>query len=123
MTKDEKSLLLFFETRAVDYGGRVNTQHMNEGDMKIAEGWNKSGFINFGRIVARHCNNSGTHWCKFSDEAWKLAHQERKNRHDRIWLRKDWLTTKESREEYGHPHLSGMNRSGKTNVEKHKPSQ
>ena len=40
LSKDEKSLLLFLETRAVDYGGRVNVQHMNLEDMEIAKRWN-----------------------------------------------------------------------------------
>jgi len=34
--------------------------------------------MGFGRIVMKYHSHEGTHWCKFSDEAWKLAHQERK---------------------------------------------
>jgi hypothetical protein len=30
MTSDERNLLLYLETRAVDYGGIVDTKHMNE---------------------------------------------------------------------------------------------
>lgn len=111
MTKDEKSLLLYLETRVVDYGGRVNTIHMNRDDMKIAEKWNKSKFVRFGRIVMRHHNSDGTHWCILSDEAWKLVHQERKNRHARLWLSKNWLSTEDNSKVYGHPHFSGMNES------------
>lgn len=36
LTKQELSLLLFLETRAVDYGGRVDTRHMNMDDMTTA---------------------------------------------------------------------------------------
>ena len=36
MTKDERSLLLFFETAATDYGGLVDPRHMNAEDWKIA---------------------------------------------------------------------------------------
>lgn len=110
MSGDERSLLLFLETRAVDYGGRVNVQHMNEDDFEIAKRWNENKFIRFGRIVARNCNSDGTHWCLLSNEAWKLAHQERINRWERIWLRKDFLTTEDNIELYGNPHFSGKNK-------------
>ena len=30
MTKNERSLLLYFETRAVDYGGRIDTKMMKK---------------------------------------------------------------------------------------------
>lgn len=109
MSGEERSLLLFLETRAVDYGGRVNVEHMNQVDMNIAERWNSEGFVGFGRIVMRNHNRDGTHWCKLPEEAWKLAHAERKARHERMWLKRNWITTEESREVNGHPHLSGMN--------------
>ncbi len=109
MTKDERSLLLFLETRAVDYGGRVNTQHMNLIDMNIAEKWNEEGFLEFGRIVIRNHNNNGTHWVKLSEEAWKLAHEERTTRGKRMWASKSWLSTKDNKEINGNPHLSEMN--------------
>jgi len=109
MSKNEKNLLLFFETRAVDYGGRVSLVYMNRDDMKIAEKWNESGFVFFGRIVIRHHNKDGTNWCRLSEEAWKLAHQERKARHKRMWEKRDWISTSESQEIHGHPHVNGMN--------------
>lgn len=109
MSKDERSLLLFLETRQVDYGGRVNLQHMNQIDMAIAEKWNEEGFIGFGRIVIRNHNSDGTHWCKLSEEAFKLAHEERINRANRMWENRTWLSTEDSREMHGHPHLNGMN--------------
>ena len=109
MTKDEKSLLLFLETRQVDYGGRVNIQHMNKTDMKIGERWNKQGFVGFGKIVMRNHNSDGTHWCKLSDDAFKVAVKLRRERADRMWQNKTWLSTEENREMHGHPHTSGMN--------------
>ena len=86
MTKDERSLLLYLETRAVDYGGTVDTRRMNKEDFEIAKGWNESGFLKFGRIKFHDINpaSHATHWCELSDEAWKLAHQERKRRCLRI---------------------------------------
>ncbi len=113
LDKDEESLLLFLETRAVDYGGRVNMMHMNQEDMKIANDWDDAGFISFGRIVVRNHNSDGTYWVKLSDDAWKVAHRLRKERAKRMWDNKTWLGTKESMEEYGHPHISGMNNPNK----------
>ena len=109
MSKEERSLLLFLETRAVDYGGRVNAVHMNADDFEIAEKWDKDGFIGFGRIVFRMINSDGAHWVKLSEEAWKLAHEERRARAKRMWESRQWLSTKDSAEVNGSPHLSGLN--------------
>jgi hypothetical protein len=101
MTKNERSLLLFFENCSVDKWGKIDVKHMNEEDNKIAEKWNKEGFIEFGRIASKYITgldakySVSTHWCKLSDEAWKLAHAERKARGIRIWNQRDWKTTKE----------------------------
>ena len=80
LTKDERSLLLFLESRATDQGGRVKTAHMNAADMTIAEGWHREGFVGFGRIASEDLSEFGTHWCSLSDEAWALAAAERKAR-------------------------------------------
>lgn len=109
MSKDEKSLLLFLETRAVDYGGRINIKHMNQDDMDITKKWDNFKFIRFGRIVLRHHNGDGTHWCKLSEEAWALAHQERRARQKRLWEKRSWISTDESMQINGDPHFSGMN--------------
>lgn len=109
MSSDERSLLLYLETRAVDYGGRVDIRRMNTDDINIAEKWAKEGFIKFGRIVAHHINSQGAHFCILSDEAWDLAHAERRLRSERMWLKRDWISTSENVELYGSPHLSGMN--------------
>lgn len=120
MSRDERSLLLYFETRAVDYGGRVDVRMMNDGDMQIAKMWHENGFIRFGRIVIRDHNGDGTHWCKLSEEAWKLAHEERRAREKRLWLKKDWMTTEDSRDTHGDPHFSNMNKGNKSNLNEYK---
>ncbi|MBA7621882.1 hypothetical protein ES703_29252 [subsurface metagenome] len=92
MTSDERNLLLYFETCAVDYGGKVDNRRMNKEDMYIAEEWNKEGFVKFGRIKFRSIISTSplkrfrknTHWCELSDEAWDIAHEERKARCARI---------------------------------------
>jgi hypothetical protein len=100
MTKDEKSLLLFLETQATDYGGRVDVRHMNEDDMNIADKWNKDGFLKFGRIRFKDIRQAGTrhstHWVVLSDKAWKDAHEERKARAKRMYDKRDWKTTEET---------------------------
>lgn len=101
MNKDERSLLLFLETRAVDYGGRVNGQHMNADDYQIAKRWNETGFIKFGRIRFKDVNRDGADWVFLSEEAWELARQERRARAERMWLKKSWLSTEDNKDLYG----------------------
>jgi len=84
MTKDERSLLLYLETRAVDYGGKVDVRHMNKEDMDIAKGWNTMGFLKFGRIKFHDITHNMSHWCELSDEAWAIAHEERRARYERL---------------------------------------
>lgn len=83
MTRHERNLLLYFESCAVDYNGRVNAVRMNEDDMMIADGWNLTDFVKFGRIKVCDHNSQGAHWAELSDDAWRLAHEERRARHAR----------------------------------------
>ena len=99
MTKTERSLLLYMESRAVDHGGLVHTQHINEEDVEIAKRWSETGFIKFGRL-ASEClpmPSGSTHWCELSDEAWSLAHNERRDRYNRINSKRKWFTTDDKR--------------------------
>lgn len=112
LTKDERSLLLFLETRAVDYGGRVNTVHMNAEDMALAAEWNRTGFLLFGRISSHYlgmrgaesvvahgpvaeARRLGTHWCELTADAWRLAHEERRARAERMKQARTWKTPAE----------------------------
>ena len=99
MTGDEKSLLLFLECRSVDHGGLVDPQHMSKIDVDIAKRWNDSGFVGFGWL-ASDClpmRSSSTHWCELSEEAWFLAHAERRERYKRMNEKRTWFTTAEKR--------------------------
>ena len=76
MTKDERSLLLFFETCIVDQAGKVDTRRMNYEDMKIASAWNENDFVRFGRIKFTDISKQPsrlipnyTHWYELSEEA------------------------------------------------------
>jgi len=97
LTKDERSLLLFFETLAVDHCGVIDDpQKMSSEDFKIAQQWDKEGFCSFKRYTKRGFDDDDdyykvlllTHIIELSEEAWLLAHQERKARAIRIKIKK-----------------------------------
>lgn len=83
MSREERSLLLFFETCCVDQWGRINTQRMNKDDFDIAERWNKEKFIEFGRLPGRYVidpernRSKMSMYVKLSADAYLLAHEER----------------------------------------------
>lgn len=83
MNRHERSLLLYFETCAVDFNGRVDLRRLNDADVQIAECWNENGFIGFGRVCHKDHNSQGRHWVELTEDAWSLAHQERRARHKR----------------------------------------
>ena len=98
MTKDERSLLLFLETCAVDNTGLVYGPHMNDDDREISKRWNESGFIKFGRIAYASIQSFYTpyaNWCELSDDAFQLAHEERKARAVRMLTKRNWERTEE----------------------------
>ena len=96
-TKDQRTLLLYLECRAVDTGGRVHGQHMNAEDFSQAAEWNEAGFIGFGRIASEDCDQYGAHWVTFSDAAWEAAHRERRARAERMLENRNYRTTAEKR--------------------------
>lgn len=88
LTADEKNLLLYMETQAVDYGGTLEGVRMNSDDFEIARQWNETGFVQFGRIsfhdIKKHAGIARDHWCVLSEEAWVIAHSERRARCQRL---------------------------------------
>lgn len=95
LTKDERNLLLYLECRCTDDGGAVDPRHMNEQDFETAEKWNREEFIKFGRISSGFISSHRTHWVQFSDEAWELAHEERRARAARMFEKRNWKKTSE----------------------------
>lgn len=89
-TRSEQSLLLYLETRAVDYSGAVDGARMNAEDFQIAEQFKSDGFIEFGRIHSGSIPYRSTvmHWVKLSDKAWRYAHTLRKERALKRWEEK-----------------------------------
>lgn len=107
MTKDERSLLLYIETCAVDNGGLVHCQKINTEDREILKRWDKDGFVSFSRItfkslellVNKHC----TDLVRLSEDAWILAHEERRTRAARMSAKSpycDLITTKTKRADF-----------------------
>jgi len=97
LTKDEKSLLLYFEARAVDHSGTVDSTKMNDDDFKIARRWNENGFVEFGRIYSGDLKAfRASHWCHLSPDAWKKAAKLRKEKAARTFERRYWRKTSEA---------------------------
>ena len=91
MSRDEKSLLLFFESNAVDHRGKLSVEHMNTADRGIAKVWNEDKFIRFGRVKSAGVFAGGqqpvglrAHYVMLSDEALALAQEERRARIKRM---------------------------------------
>lgn len=90
-TREENSLLLYLETQAVDYGGTLESVRMNADDFAILRRWKEAGFVHFGRIafqdVKKHGGVARDHWVVLSEEAWTMAHTERRARCERVMAR------------------------------------
>lgn len=93
-TLKEKSTLLYLETCLVDQYGRVDGRKLNDEDMTNILKFKEMGLIEFGRIVfarikeMRKYGIHRTHWVRFSNKAWKLAHKWRKERSER-WIARE----------------------------------
>lgn len=101
MNYDERNLLLYIETCAVDNGGLVHYRRINDADRKILKRWNEEGFISFKRIKNLNLellrDKNYTDLVRLSEEAWKLAHEERRARSVRMSNKSpycDLITTK-----------------------------
>jgi len=82
MTREERSLLLFLETQAVDFGGKVYTASLNLTDLDIALRWRDIGFIKFGRLLSALGGGTSerSHVVILLPESFALAAAERKRR-------------------------------------------
>jgi hypothetical protein len=84
MNKDERSLILYLETCLVDKSGCIDARCVNKDDWNIMEEWRRNSFIKFGRIAEICISGFNTHWVTLSDEAWEIAHLERRRRSERV---------------------------------------
>lgn len=97
MTKNELSLLLYLETRAVDYAGVIDQCKLNDDDRDTLDKWTTEGFVQSGRICFHDIEKMNpnsfkkpTHWVVLSDEAWTAAHAERRARAIRMETKRSW---------------------------------
>lgn len=97
LSNGERSLLLYLESRAVDYDGRMSRDHMNTDDDAILERWVEAGFVVHGRIIAADANINGCEWVRLSSRAMSLAQEERRARAARLWKNRGYMTTAEKR--------------------------
>ena len=97
MTHQQRSVLIYLETRAVDHGGLVDTRMMNKQDMDIVDAWVAAGYIGFGRVQAKDVELTGcTHWVTIGELALAAAHAERKARIIRVWTQRQWRKSSEA---------------------------
>lgn len=77
MSRDERSLLLYLETRAVDHGGLVAPVHMNAADFDITKRWNEAGFLRFSRMLSEYINDTrlarSSHVVELGEMAWRCG--------------------------------------------------
>ena len=87
LSRDEESLLLYFESCLVDDEGLVEGRRMNEEDFKIAKQMASDGFIAFGRRpfddIKKSVNPGFMHWVRFTEDAWNIAHGLRRRKAER----------------------------------------
>ena len=88
LTKDERSLLLYVETCAVDNGGLIHSLRVNDADREILKRWDKDGFVSYSRVTFKSLqllnDKNHSNIVRLSDSAWKLAHEERRARSIRV---------------------------------------
>lgn len=90
ITKDETNTLLYLETCLVDHRGFIQPIKMNKDDWIHMEKWKAEGLMDYGRRNHEEIMKSGivrggarTHWIRFSDILYNLAHQKRQERAER----------------------------------------
>src|SRR5580692_11021328 len=93
MSKDERSLLLFLETCAVDRGGKVDIRHMNEVDIAISNEWTSTAFVKFGPIYSEDFKESRySYYVLLSSDAHELSAKLRVDRANRMWSKRKYRT-------------------------------
>ena len=97
LTNGQGSLLMYLETRAVDFAGRVNGPHMNADDFADAALLDKEGVIKFGRICSNHVTSDGANWVELLDPAWEYVAKLRRAKAVRMFTARQWMSTAEKR--------------------------
>lgn len=90
---ERDSLILYLESRAVDYGGRVNHEHLNVSDLAIIREWVDGGYIEYGRIASEDVSVNGSMWVKLGDRARGVVATKRKEMAERRWETRTYQRT------------------------------
>lgn len=81
LTKEEKSLILYIETRAVDHDSMIDTKQINATDEQILKKYHNEGWIKYGRVHSNHAIKTGKGmYVLLSDELFEIAAELRKQR-------------------------------------------
>lgn len=84
LNKQERSTLCYLETCAVDAGGLVEAQRMNQDDYNAIARFMGDGILQFGRIPAAllgtGANKAWTHWVVINPIGWPLVSECRQLR-------------------------------------------
>lgn len=99
LDRDQKSLLLYLESCAVDKSGRLENEKLNAIDMENLDIWKEAGFLEWGRICYEDVTGKSSFWCQLSEDAISMAHKLRWERIHRLWGKRTWKTTEEKRSE------------------------
>ena len=104
-TRDERSLLMYLESRSVDQQGSLDSVQMNHEDAEILKEWKEKGFVEIGRICSedlgrfKSSRTSNVYtWVRLSPEAFELATELRRAKAERTWDKRSWRTTEEHRD-------------------------
>ena len=97
MDRIEASLLVYLETCATDTGGLIDPSRINGQERAIIKRWDAEGFITYNRVASKYTRGGRTPptAVQLSEEAWTVAHKERRARFERINTARTWRTTKE----------------------------
>ena len=107
MNRVESSLLLYLETRTVDYSGIYDPRHLNDVDRDILDKWKGEGFLDHGRVSSEYLTPRRCLWVRLSVEAVGVAAELRSRKADQGWRSRKWTTTEEKRNGIGYSDQEG----------------
>lgn len=86
ITRDQRSILMYAETCAVDHGGLLEGIRMNKDDHAALAELAAAGILTHGRIPGKLLGTFAahriqpSHWCDLTEAGWELAHALRQAR-------------------------------------------
>ena len=95
LNKDEQSLLIFFESCMVDYGGLIDSRRMNQEDFKIAQEWDAESHIEFGQVAFHDIKGNNTHYVILGPGFAEKAQELRMERFARMFEKRTWIKASE----------------------------